>query len=111
MSGATCGFIGKRIYNKSYVYINAGLYSSFIINCHGYSSGAIIDDKYSISNYTNYVKRTSAGNTSFNLYKNEYCYCLEIPSNADVFISLTFYFGPLIVENTLRDGYSLCSYM
>lgn len=111
MSGATCGFIGKRIYNKSYVYINAGLFSSFIINCQGYKDGSIIDDKYSIANYTNYVKRTSAGQTSFNLYKNEYCYCLEIPINSDVFISLTFNYGPLIVENTLRDGYSLCSYM
>ena len=105
MSGLTGGIIGQMIYKKSFIYIDTSLYSSFVIICHGYNSGAVVDDKYTISNYSNYIKRTANGNNSFNLFKKDYCYCIQIPDNSVAFVGISISWGPLIIEDSLRDGY------
>jgi hypothetical protein len=105
VSELTSGIIGKMIYTKSYIYIDTSLYDSFIIICNGYNSGAVVNDRYTISNYTNYIERFSEGNAHFNLYKKDNSYCIEIPDNAVAFVGKSSYFGMLSIENALREGY------
>lgn len=105
MSELTSGITGKMIYTKSYIYIDTNLYACFIITCNGYNSGKVVNDRYTISNYTNYIERISEGNAHFKLYKKDNSYCIEIPDNAFAFIGKSSYFGMLSIENTLREGY------